>query len=203
MTIYVHKYSGVLPAGDIFNFGWHSDTGISLAASHANAVGWANDFWSSLSGYNTLVVPGTVLNKVTTYQLDPLLPFKTDAVAATDITATGSAPTPSLPQDCAIVVSLRSANPARAGRGRMYLPAVAANSLSADGELDNTAVVTAISALATAWAGSRAGGDNPVVFSRTTGLTQAITQFGIGTVIDRQSRRVNKVSTVRTFNAMP
>jgi hypothetical protein len=193
----------VLPAGDIFNFGWASDTGVSLAASHAAGVGWANDFWSALLGFNTLVTAGVVLQRITTYQLQALLPFHTVAVLATDITAPGSAATPSLPQDVAEVVSLRSADPSRRGRGRMYLPAVASASLTANGELDTAAITTTIGALAGAWANSRTAGDNPVVFSRTTGLTQPILQFGLATVFDHQSRRVNKVSTVRTFTAMP
>jgi hypothetical protein len=203
MTVYLHKYSGVLPAGDVFNFGWHSDTGVSLAASHAAGVTWGNDFWSGLLAFGSLVTSGTVWQRTTTYQLQPLLPFHTVAVLATDVTAPGSAADPTLPQDTAEVVSLRSADPSRRGRGRMYLPALASASLTANGEISAAAAAVILSSLGAAWTASRAAGDNPVVFSRTTGLTQPVLQYGVGTVFDRQSRRVNKVSTVRTFDAMP
>jgi hypothetical protein len=108
-----------------------------------------------------------------------------------------------LPQDVAVVCSLRTATPGRKGRGRLYLPGPTVSEVSATGELTTGAQSAIANGLSGGWGTVNPLGEQPVVFSRTAGTTLPVTQFGVGTVFDHQSRRVNKVTTVRLFEAMP
>jgi hypothetical protein len=206
MTIYLHRFTGTLPAGDVFSFGWHSNSGLSVAASHTNAVGWIEGAWAGgllTPGLQTIYTAGVVVSKCTTSQLNALTPFNTVAIAETDLTLNGTNVGNSLPQDTAIVCTLRTATPGRKGRGRMFLPAPATDQISATGELLSATIDVINGALSAAWFVSNPAGEQPVIFSRSAGTALPILQFGEGTVFDRQSRRVNKVSTVRTFIVMP
>lgn len=206
MTVFLHKYAGVLPAGDIFSFQWHSNSGATIDTSHGNAVTWINDLWNgvgAVSGIKGNFTTGVIVEKVTTTQLDTVFPFRTVFTRETDMSLAGTDGGNSLPQDTSIVISLRSGLSGRKGRGRMYLPAPGAGDLSAVGELAGATIVILNDALAAAWGAVNPAGEQPVVFSRTTGLVQPIQRWGIGTVFDRQKRRVNKVNTIRTFVNMP
>lgn len=206
MTIYLHRFSGTLPAGDVFTTGWHSNSSNSLPTSHGLAVSWLTDLMAGTGGAAGLhadLQTLTVFTKVTTSQLNTVAPYNTVAVAETDVTEPGTGGTATLPQDLAVVVSLRTTDPSRKGRGRMYLPAPLAADLASNGELAAATVTSWINSLDKAWVVSNGAGEHPVVFSRTTGLSGSIIRFGIGTLFDRQSRRVNKVNTVRTFSTMP
>ncbi len=204
MTVYNHKYSGTLPAGDIFNFSWHSNSGLPLASSQANAVSWINELWTlSASAIAALYTPGTVITKVTTYALNPIAPFNTVGVAADDVALAGTTATLSLPQDVSALVTLRSADPSRKGRGRFYLPAFESTHTTAAGTIPAHDVAQVVSALSDAWSLVNATGEQPIIFSRSTGLFNVVNKFGMGTVYDTQRRRVNKVNTVRSFDPMP
>jgi hypothetical protein len=206
MTIYLHRVSGVCPAGDIFSFGWHSNTPLALASTHANAVTWTNGLWGGAGtapGIGAQYPVGLHVTKVTTYQLDPVT-SKTVGVLEDDMDLPGTSVDNSLPQDVAVVVSLRTADPSRKGRGRFYLPAPAVTTASLTGELQGLAVLDFVLSAAAAWATVNGPGqETPVVYSRSTATFQTITKLAVGTVFDIQTRRVNKVNTVRTFEAMP
>lgn len=206
MTIYLHKFSGVLPAGDIFNFGWHSTSTNSLPTANGLAATWITDLWSGTggsAGLHASFQTETIITKATTTQLADTTPFRAVGVAETDLTLAGTNGTNNLPQDIAVVVTLRTTNPARNGRGRFYLPAPVAAELASNGELADTTIASFMLSLLNAWAATSPAGEHPVVFSRTSGAATEVTKFGIGTLFDIQRRRVNKVNTVRTFNNMP
>jgi hypothetical protein len=200
MTIYSHKFSGVLPAGDIFAFGFHDSNGVGLAAAHTNAANWLTAFMADMAGqYNT----GLEFTAVTTYQLDVVAPYRTVAVKVDNVASSGSSILNSLPQDLAEVCSLRTSDPSRKGRGRMYLPALDLSSCDSVGQIDPTTRANLVTALTDAFTSCNSGGTVPVVFSRTTGLAQTIVNFSVGSIFDRQSRRINKVNTIRSVHAMP
>jgi len=206
MTIYLHRFSGILPAGDIYSTGWHSNSGLPLVSSHANAVTWANEVWTGtipIPGIATFQALGSTLTKVTTYALQGFFPFNAVGVLETDVSIDGSSGGQPLPQDLAIVASLRTDDPSRKGRGRMYLPVCDNGGLTNQGELATGYLNGYLNALQNGWSIVNALGERPVIFSRSTGVFQDVTRFGVGHIFDRQSRRVNKVNQVRTFDAMP
>ena len=207
VTIYLHRFNGTLPAGDIFNFGWHSNSGVGIAASQANAVNWITNAWNGIGilgpSLNPSYSTGLEVTGCTTYALDAAAPYHTVAIAQDDLALPGTDVNANLPQDVAVVVTLRTVDPSRSGRGRFYLPAPTESALATNGEMDAGVVNTWMGALQAAWAVSNAAGEDPVVFSRSTGIAKGITRFGIGTLFDIQQRRVNKVNTVRSFDPMP
>jgi hypothetical protein len=204
MTVYLHRFSGVLPAGDIFSFGWHSVSTAGLAGANINARTWLSNFWTAgLPAVEGIYNPGVVFNRVTTYELNAVAPFHTSGIAESDVTEAGSSAANSLPQDVVPLVTLRSLDPTRHGRGRFSLPAPDITTVTADGELSTSARDTLLGSLLGAWAISNAAGEQPVIFNKATGFPTVITRFGMGTVLDIQTRRVNKVSTVRSFDDMP
>lgn len=200
MTVTQHRFTGNLPAGDIFSIGWYSSSIIGLPGEHSNAVGWITDF---MTGAAVEFAPGVVFQKITSSALAAGSPFHATAILATDVLIPGTSPNNSLPQDVSPVVTLRTAVPGPKGRGRIYLPAPNIAACTLAGELEAVVQTALLSALSSAWTNSRAGGSNPVIFSHLTGAITAITAFGMGTVFDHQSRRVNKVNTTRVFEVMP
>lgn len=206
MTVYLHKYTGTLPAGDIFSVQWHSNSGAVIDTSHGNAVTWITDLWNGVGGAPGLhanYVAGVVVDKVTTTALNDVFPYRTILTRETDVTLAGTDTGNSLPQDTSVVVSLRSGTSGRVGRGRMYLPAPTAGDLTAIGEFASTSITAFNASLAAAWAVVNPAGEQPIIFSRTTGSIRPIERWAIGNVFDRQKRRVNKVNTIRTFVNMP
>lgn len=103
-----------------------------------------------------------------------------------------------LPNQCCLVVSLRTGAPGRRNRGRMYLPATG-GPLGNDAEVAGPKV-TAVSA-AVALGLSRfndAGVGNPAVVSQVGGTIRRITQVVTDSRIDIQRRRANRENVTFT-----
>lgn len=106
------------------------------------------------------------------------------------------ASTDTLPNQCALVVTLRTALSGRRHRGRMYLP-VTGLPLGSSGGQANTAHVTEIAdAWGTCFSDWNASGDNGkiVVVSPTGSSFSPVTTVSVDTRIDIQRRRANKQS---------
>jgi hypothetical protein len=205
MTIFLHRFTGVLPAGDVWGIGWHSNSGATVDTSHGNAVTWITDLWNGVglaAGLHGDYTAGTIVQKAITTQIDPVT-LRTVATRETDFSLPGTNGANSLPQHVAIVVTLRSGLSGRHGRGRMYLPAPNVADTTAAGELAGATITSMMSSFNSAWATVNPAGEQPVVYNRATGVFQVIQRFGIGTVFDTQRRRTNKLSTVRSFDPMP
>lgn len=201
MTLYRQTFTGTLPAGDVFTFSWWSSNALSLGTTNGNAVTWLNNLMNGVSGAPGIkghMTTGVVFAEVKTASVDPAT-HKNINQAITGNSDAGTAATASCPQDISIVASLRTLNASRSGRGRFYLPCPAAAALAADGTLLTAVRDDYVNSLKAAFDVAIAAGESPIVFSRkTTGLI-GITQIGVGTVLDVQRRRVNKVSTVRNM----
>lgn len=104
---------------------------------------------------------------------------------------------PTMPPQCAIVLTLLTDLAGRSHRGRMYWPA-GGNTVTGEGRL-SAAVRGNIATQAAAYlvaAGSAAGVDLamiPVVNSKVLGTTTEVTVLRVGDVIDTQRRRRNRL----------
>lgn len=205
MPLYQHRFQGHCSAGDIFVFSWWSDSSVSIDTSQSNAVSWANAVWAGaagVDGLSTFTTPNVGLDRITTGEINPLTGQQL-ALRETGSALVGAAAGNPLPPEVALVVSLRTALANRTGRGRFYLPQLAATALDADGLLSDAAQTGLVNALQDAWSGSNAAGENPVVYSRTARATRVITSFDIGDVFDVQTRRQNSLTQQRTSALMP
>ena len=204
MALYQNRFIGTLPEGDTFTFSWWTDSTQDLATVQAGNVQWAQDLWAGASpgaGLQDLLPSSCVLTTVRT----GLITQETGQQQAVDedtVNLPGVATGNSLPNDVALVVSLRTNLANRRGRGRFYLPSLVATTLTAAGRLDPTAQQNIVDSLANAWNGYTGVGD-PVVYSRTQRTIEDVISFDVGDLFDTQRRRENKVSQSRISAQMP
>lgn len=197
MTLYQHRFHGTLPAGDEFVFSWWANSIRGLPDAQIAALQWLTDLNTGATGFTSKCTAGVVFNKVSTAVINILTGRQTEL--AEDVVAQpGSAAGNSLPQELALVVSLRTALANRSGRGRFYLPCLAASTLTADGKVSAATIGDIMARLDIAWAAYNTLTSTPVVYSRTLTTTNDITSFNIGNLFDVQTRRDNKVAEVRT-----
>lgn len=97
----------------------------------------------------------------------------------------------SLPAQCAVVVSLRTATPGARGRGRLYLPSPAADQTTVTGRLLTAARDLLAEGMANFFDGWNADASTmPVgVASSVGGFVTTVTSIQVGDVIDTQRRR--------------
>lgn len=199
--VYQHRFSGVLAGGDTWMFTWWATSGGSIGTIHAAGVDWANAFWTT-GGYGTQVAPTVSLENVTTVNVDTATGLQSQRMDSA-LSLVGSNISGSLPADCAIVCSLRTALANRSGRGRFYLPQPAVDQLDeSDGRISAAAVAATLSALSIGW-GAYTPTGVPVVYSRTMRATNAVTSFDIGNLFDTQRRRESSMLESRSSLAMP
>lgn len=204
MALYQNRFIGTLPEGDTFTFSWWTDSTQNLATVQAGNVQWAQDLWAGAvdgQGLEDLLPSSCVLTTVRT----GLITQETGQQQAVDedtVNLPGVATGNSLPNDVALVVSLRTNLANRRGRGRFYLPSLVATTLTAAGRLDPTAQQNIVDSLANAWNGYTGVGD-PVVYSRTQRTIEDVISFDVGDLFDTQRRRENKVSQSRISAQMP
>lgn len=204
MALYQNRFIGTLPEGDTFTFSWWTDSTQNLATVQAGNVQWAQDLWAGAvdgEGLEDLLPSSCVLTTVRT----GLITQETGQQQAVDedtVNLPGVATGNSLPNDVALVVSLRTNLANRRGRGRFYLPSLVADTLTAAGRLDPTAQQNIVDSLANAWNGYTGVGD-PVVYSRTQRTIEDVISFDVGDLFDTQRRRENKVSQSRISAQMP
>jgi hypothetical protein len=204
MALYQNRFIGTLPEGDTFTFSWWTDSTQDLATVQAGNVQWAQDLWagaSSGAGLQDLLPSSCVLTTVRTGLITQAT-GQQQAVDEDTVNLPGVATGNSLPNDVALVVSLRTNLANRRGRGRFYLPSLVATTLTAAGRLDPTAQQNIVDSLANAWNGYTGVGD-PVVYSRTQRTIEDVISFDVGDLFDTQRRRENKVSQSRISAPMP
>jgi hypothetical protein len=101
-----------------------------------------------------------------------------------------------LPPQNAVVVSLRTALPTRAGRGRFYLPGPVVTTLDA-GVLTAGNVTIIVNAAADLIGDMNDAGATVEIYHRTSKTGTAVTSFDVGNVLDTQRRRRDKLVETR------
>ena len=168
----------------------HSSSANSLASVHTAWTTFITSFFSAT--FNALMSTSQSVNATVTDQLDPVS-GKNVAQTSSGITevGTGGGATPS-PRNC-MVISLTSALPTRAGRGRMYLPSPDSSHYAADGSF-LTAAQTAVSTSFASHMTTLKATTTPVIYHRATKTSDNIVSIKVGIIVGTQRRRTNRDS---------
>jgi hypothetical protein len=189
-------FGGSLPGNEIWQCGlWISPT--SLPATQAQLQSASDALIPAVTAFfnSTSVTPleaqGMTVNNLSLYRY-PAGATKSDLVAHSIISLPGVSTSPKLPNQCALVTTLRTVNPGRNGRGRFYFP-IPGGVPSAAGQLVASTVTNFASAVET-FIQTINGGPAPSpqrVVGGTSGF--AVTAISVDSIVDTQRRRRNKL----------
>lgn len=192
MTFWRHRINGVGAGGELWVTTLHSRSTGTLADAHAAFNTFAVTLFTGAfaARWNT----NTGMTGTVTDQLDPTT-GRNVAQARTDVTHLGTATdAPQSPRACA-VIGLKTATPTRAGRGRMFLPAPTAASITAAGVMSDAARAALITAVSVPMV-TLAATVIPVILHRATLLATDVTSIQVGNELGTQRRRTNKTVNV-------
>lgn len=188
MALYRHVVTGISP-GESWSFTLHTEGTASLEAAN---TAWHDAVVALWTGQlDALVSPDITVTEVSTAELGLDTGMQLTRVID-DVSLPGVATGAMLPFQCAAAVSFRTQFATRWGRGRLYLPPLSADVLSA-GRLSASAQGTILAAMQAAFTALQGDGLNPVIWSRTKLTTYPIVSIDVGDVIDTQRRRRNKL----------
>lgn len=205
MALYQHRFSGVTAAGENWMFTWWASSSRTAAAAHAAAITWIGVLYDGATAGNGLEdhSPTAVgLRNITTVEVDVATGTQISRLDSA-LTRNGLSASNTLPSDCSVVVSLRSATPTRSGRGRFYLPPLIVADVTTTGRVLPDAVTDLVASLTAAWTGYNSASDRPVVYSRTQRVTRNLVSFNVGDLFDTQRGREGNLVEARTSASMP
>lgn len=102
-----------------------------------------------------------------------------------------------LPQEVAVVISLRTISAGRSGRGRMYLPPLSAGQLTNAGRVTSGAVADLVAGAQGLLSSFSSPGITAVLYSPKTTSLQPLNSVDVGDVFDAQRRRRDRLVEVR------
>lgn len=192
MAIFKHVMGGPGVAGDQWVSGFHSSSSSALAAVHSAF----SSFVTSALGASAVAQfwpVGTQVRDLITYQLNPV-DGKATAVTRSSVTinGAGSALAPA-PRDT-LTVGLRTGTPGVRGRGRMFLPGVAVDNLTAEGLIEDAVKTSVAGYISTALNTMKTAGHPPIVWSTISPAGLFVTGVTVSQVPGTQRRRSNKIS---------
>lgn len=193
MALFRHVISGTTPGE---SWSWTLHTEGNLSAGDANDVLAAAITAAYTSGLSTVSPPAVVTTAASTATIDPSTDGQITRVEVV-LSLAGAAVEEMLPFQCATCVTLITASATRHGRGRFYLPPLAALVLE-DGRLNAAALSNLDGAFTAFFSELATGGLTAVVRNRTGHISTPVTEARVGDVIDTQRRRRNKLEEVFT-----
>lgn len=206
MAVYRINYQGhILTAEEIFNFGVHVQAASGQAANILTAAQTAGTLlWNGPptpgSSITQLVPIATGIDTVVVNEIDSSGRNVDQATGA--LLLPGTSVAESLPPQCSVAVSTRTATPTRAGRGRFFLPPFAITQV-ASGLLIAAARSSAANA-ARAFVNSLNGAGFTVgVWGRGFTTVRPVTAIDVGNVFDTQRRRRDRITEVRVRFPIP
>lgn len=200
MAHYRGTVQGHLEGGEVFNFTMHFSAVTGQAAAMATDLADAVTLmWSGTNtpaGNITALYPAAIgVDGVVVDELSPATGVNVSQGRAS-LSLVGTGTGEALPPQNAIVVSLRTNTPTRAGRGRFYLPSPVVSTVvdqrldsSAQGDVLNGALAMLNHMNGLSW--------QPEVYHRTTITGTDIVSIDVGDVFDNQRRRRNKLVETR------
>ena len=198
MPLYRNRYTGHCASGDIFVFTMWCLSSQGLGPIHTAAQDWVNTLWNgdgTNSGYATLTTANVGIDLVSTSEVDPLT-GKQSIQDETSVNHPGTATGTDLPADVAIVVSERSAQATRSGRGRFYLPQPYAGVLGNGGRLASATTTTIANIAQSAYVALQTSA-TPVIYSPTYRTSYPVERIDVGDLADTQRRRENALQVAR------
>jgi len=199
MAFYRAKAFGHLEGGEIFNFGVHfrATTGqaAAMATDFASAVTKMWNGTNTPAGNITALYPAAIgVDGVTVDELD--VNGKNFQQGRATLALVGTGTDEPLPPQNAVVVSLRTDLPTRAGRGRFFLPSPVVTTVVSQ-RLDSTAQDDILhgaramleSMITDTWV--------PVIYHRGANQADDVVSLDVGDVFDNQRRRRNKLVETR------
>jgi hypothetical protein len=207
MTLYRCEMHGVYASGRLWSCRQEFTSSAVLATIETDWKNATNSLWTDgTHGIETLYPTTTIYQQSRTYQLAIVAgtPGKviSQALAEDGFSIPGTSANDGLPDQNAVLVSLRAAGVGPNQRGRTYLPAIDETIVVGDliGATPAGRVTTAMTALRTAMA---AAGHVQVIFNDKTtlrdpaiGTTKPITSCKTDRVMRTQRRRVRKEAAV-------
>jgi hypothetical protein len=201
MPNYLHKAGGTLEGGFPWSIGMVSTSSSDEAAAHTTWDDGIVAMWDT-AAFNALMAAGTTLTYTSTSTASA--DFKQTTKTTSDHSTAGT-DTAGLPFQTGEVVTWRSAQATKWGRGRWYLPTIGTTALATAGfVLSTTAVsdiVTAVNNGLTVWVASL----NFQILHRKATLSgpgaNTLTPIASGDVSDKlviQRRRADKYVPTRT-----
>lgn len=208
MTDYYCQVHGVFDTGETWSTGLHVTSARVPADMLATWTSAINNAWTNASfGLQTLYPVGTKTTKVSVATLNATM-REIAKIEDTSVQHAGTATGDTLPFLNSSLISLRSANIQRKGRGRLYLPAMEETFVN-----DDVVIQSAVDKMKAAWqavfAAIQADGSTVFVFNRQPTsdkhppVIPAYTKEVITTVLAsnkpaRQSRRTRRKAAVYT-----
>lgn len=195
-------FYGYLPGGEIFNFSlWANEAPADQAATQAQANAFATELVVAQTAGQT--PPWNLMTTDSGFSGVRVYSYATGTGKATyiaDQTAAkpGTQLSPAiLPNQCALVVTLKSATAGRSNQGRIYLP-LTNTTLQTGGQVANTVAsgVANWTANFISRLNSHIGTQRIGILSQKYGHFQPITTCTCDTRIDIQRRRANKLIPV-------
>ena len=202
MTVYRCTASGLTPQGELWVTGlWLEKVGGTISGA---AAAWHTAFdlmWAGVASPADSILQfisvdascvETVVNSV-----DASFRHNVEQVRTSESLA-GTSMSENLPPQTSAIVSLRTALPTRAGRGRMFLPPMTTDVEVTTGVIDPTSA-DRISLAAEGMLQSLITSTyQPVIAHRQLGTTTNITSCNVPNVFGTQRRRTNKLVITRS-----
>jgi len=205
MTIFRHVARGALINGEFYTFSVHSEKAagdvVSAHTAFSTAIGllW-NGVATPADSIKQLYPAATTVDELVTTQLNAST-GKNELQAISNPALVGTGSGNALPPQTAICVSLRTALPTRAGRGRFFLPApiVGESSVGRINATGQGQVALAVKGMFQ----SMAGDLYPIViFHRDSLTTDPVISIDVGDVFDTIRRRRDKLVETRVSEAL-
>lgn len=185
MTLFHHTLEGSTGEGR-WSFGvWTTNTGDDAAAALTKFQTAVAAMWASgIDAFMSTAVTYDAQKSVTVDQSTGKQIARADGAATDAGAVTGE----SLPAQCSIAITLRTALATRAGRGRIYLPPYETGQMDA-GRLLAASQGTTRTAVKGMYDTLISDGHTPVLYGRTAHTVTPITTLAVGDVFDTQRRR--------------
>lgn len=184
--------SGALPGGDRWASGFYRediDDGVTMQ-SYAATIRDSSTFQSFYTALIGIFATGTTLDQIDTYRYETGRAAVDHGVVS--VTGAQSAITPSMPNQSALVLTLRSSNTSRSGRGRMYLPYTRPGTDSTTGLVPANLVTAVVTAGWNFLEGSQA-----IVLSETETQKRPVVRVDADRILDTMRSRSDKLNSTR------